>query len=253
MFLLDIILILDIIIFGKEALLMNSYAEKIRTIIMNKPENMPLIAREVYNFECSEIPEATFYKSLERMCSKGELIHLTKGTYYRPKKGRFGAVPISTDEIVGYYTNNGQGVALGYRLYNRKGLTTQIGKKEYILTSSITESRKQIENVVIEKINIDLTPEIIATIEMMETLQNYSKIEDINKNAFVKYAEDYSNNYFNDEIIEHVLEKRKYKKSTIAFLKSLLDAMGIENKLSEYLSPLSTYAIPSMEELYETA
>ena len=29
---------------------MNSYAEKIRTIIMNKPENMPLIAREVYNF-----------------------------------------------------------------------------------------------------------------------------------------------------------------------------------------------------------
>ena len=43
---------------------MNSYAEKIRTIIMNKPENMPLIAREVYNFECSEIPEATFYKSL---------------------------------------------------------------------------------------------------------------------------------------------------------------------------------------------
>ena len=64
---------------------MNSYAEKIRTIIMNKPENMPLIAREVYNFECSEIPEATFYKSLERMCSKGELIHLTKGTYYRPK------------------------------------------------------------------------------------------------------------------------------------------------------------------------
>ena len=132
-------------------------------------------------------------------------------------------------------------------------MTTQIGKKEYILTSSITESRKQIENVVIEKINIDLTPEIIATIEMMETLQNYSKIEDINKNAFVKYAEDYSNNYFNDEIIEHVLEKRKYKKSTIAFLKSLLDAMGIENKLSEYLSPLSTYAIPSMEELYETA
>lgn len=229
---------------------MNGYAKKIRTIIMNKSENMPLVARDVYYSECSEVPEVTFYKVLERMCNKGELVHLTKGTYYRPKEGRFGIVPLSSEEIVSHYTKSSQGVSVGYRLYNSKGLTTQIGKKEHILSSSITETKKQIGNVLIEKINIELTPETIATIEMMETLQNFSKIEDINKSAFVKYAEEYSNKYFNDGIIEYVLENRKYKKSTIAFLKSLLDAMGIKNNLSKYLSPLSKYAFPSVEELY---
>lgn len=231
---------------------MNSYAKAIHNLIVSKPENTPLIARDVY-LECSEIPEATFYKTLERMCSKGELVHLTKGTYYRPKQGRFGIVPISSEEIVNHFTERGKGVVVGYGLYNGKGLTTQIPKKEYILTSSIAESKKQIENVVIEKINFELTPEVIATIEMMETLQNFSKIEDLNKSAFVKYAEEYSNNHYSNDTIEYVLNNRKYKKSTIAFLKSLLDKVNIKNNLSRYLSPLSNYSFPSMEELYGIA
>ena len=50
-----------------------------------------------------------------------------------------------------------------------------------------------------------------------------------------------------------VLKNRKYKKSTIAFLERFLNYLGVENTLHQFLSALSSYAIPEMEEFYEPA
>ena len=47
-----------------------------------------------------------------------------------------------------------------------------------------------------------------------------------------------------------VLKNRKYKKSTIAFLERFLNYLGVENTLHQFLSALSSYAIPEMEEFY---
>lgn len=58
--------------------------------------------------------------------------------------------------------------------------------------------------------------------------------------------------YSNDETL-YVLENHKFKKSTIAFLKHILDYHHIQNTLSDYLSSLSKYKIISMEEIYEFA
>lgn len=58
---------------------------------------------------------------------------------------------------------------------------------------------------------------------------------------------------YSDKTTDYVLQNRKYKKSTIAFLERCLNYMGIKNGLAKYLSPLSEYAVPVMEELYEFA
>ena len=50
-----------------------------------------------------------------------------------------------------------------------------------------------------------------------------------------------------------VLKNRKYKKSTIAFLERFQNYLGVENTLHQFLSALSSYAIPEMEEFYEPA
>lgn len=47
-----------------------------------------------------------------------------------------------------------------------------------------------------------------------------------------------------------VLKNRKYKKSTIAFRERFLNYLGVENTLHQFLSALSSYAIPEMEEFY---
>lgn len=77
-------------------------------------------------------------------------------------------------------------------------------------------------------------------------------LEDLSHKGLAVYMEKFASIY-SEEATHEVLEKRKYKKSTIAFLKELLDYHNVPNNLGIYLSELSTYKIPRMEEIYETA
>ena len=197
----------------------------------------------------STIPEMTYYKTLERMCKKGFLVHLTKGLYYRPKNTRFGTVPISEKDIVDHYIKDNQGIVVGYRLYNQKGLTTQISKRVEILSSAVPGKKKNIHNVYVMNINISLTPETITIIETLEILQNYKSIEDINNSALAAYMKEFARQY-SDEDTVYVLKNRKYKKSTIAFLESFLNHFQVKNSLNQFLSSLSSYNIPDMKEFY---
>ena len=151
-----------------------------------------IIAGDLYLEIKDEVPETAFYKNLERMCKSKLLSHLTKGVYYKPKKSAFGEVPISTEQIVNYYIENYKGLEVGYRLYNKKGLTTQIGKKVEVLSNNLKEDHKNIGNVSVKKVDIDLDKHTVSTIEMLEVLQNYSKIENINNREFYVYFGEYS-------------------------------------------------------------
>ena len=229
----------------------NSYANYIETIIEHEPENKLLEASALYSQSFSTIPEMTYYKTLERMCKKGILVHLTKGLYYRPKNTRFGTVPISEKDIVDHYIQDDQGIVIGYRLFNQKGLTTQISKRVEVLSSAVLGKKKNIHNVYVMNISISLTPETIPIIETLEILQNYKSIEDINNTALAAYMKDFTRHYA-DEATVYVLKNRKYKKSTIAFLESFLNYFKVENTLNQFLSSLSSYAIPDIEEFYKS-
>lgn len=230
---------------------MYSYANYIETIIEHEPENKLLEASALYSQSFSTIPEMTYYKALERMCKKGILVHLTKGLYYRPKNTRFGTVPISEKDIVDHYIKDNQGIVVGYRLFNQKDLTTQISKRVEVLSSAVPGKKKNIHNVYVINISISLTPETIPIIETLEILQNYKSIEDINDTALAAYMKDFARHYA-DEATVYVLKNRKYKKSTIAFLESFLNYFKVENTLNQFLSSLSSYAIPDIEEFYES-
>ncbi len=231
---------------------MNSYAKYIEAVIEKEPENQLLEASVMYEKSFGTIPEMSYYKTLERMSKQGTLVHLTKGIYYRPRKSRFGSVPISEKEIIHHYTRNGQGIVIGYRLYNKKGLTTQISKRVEVLSSVVSEQKKNVSNVCVKNSGITLTKETIPVIETMEILQNYRSIKDLNKLALAAYMAKFVSTY-SDTAAVSVLRSRKYKKSTIAFLESFLNHFKIENTLHQFLSALSTYEIPKMEEFYESA
>lgn len=227
-----------------------SKAEEIRTFISSISANTIINAADVYRERFSHISEKTYYKVLERMTKEGMLIRLTKGLYYRPKKTRFGVVPLDQNTITDYYTENG--VLLGYPMYNKYGLTTQVGKNVNILSNNLTGEKKHIGAVSVEKTRIDLNEQTKAVVETLDILQNYSNIEDLNRTALSSYLTSFSKHY-SDETLRYVLENRKYKKRTIAFLKAVLDYKGISNNLSKYLSTLSAYEVPRMEEIFEPA
>lgn len=228
---------------------MNS-REKVEELLSNIIENTVIEASCMYASLADDMTEAAFYKMLERFCKNGLLVHLTNGLYYKPKKSRFGNVPIREQDIVSHYTENLGGLVVGYKLYNSKGLTTQIGKQTEVFSNRLQGQRKTIQNVVVRNISCDLNEDRVAMIETFEILQNYSKIEDINNKVLIAYMEKFAQAYSDNEAM-YVIEHMKYKKATISFLETFLNHFHITNSLRQYLSSMSVYTHPTMEEIYE--
>lgn len=225
---------------------MSGYSKKIEDIIKTIPCNELIIASELYSDKLSAIPELTYYKTLERLSKRGELVHLTKGIYYRPNVTEEGVVPITKDEIVRYYVDNSRGVVVGSDLYNKIGITNHTIQKTEILSDKLSDEKKNIADIQVKKISLNLNNDTIRIIKILDILQNYNKIEQVNDKALMRYLS-YFLKFYSDEAANYVIENKKYKKSTIAFLVNILEQLKIKNSLRKYLSPLSDYKVPILK------
>jgi len=228
---------------------LNSQARAIEEFIFRQPENKILTAKQVYKQLPEHFSEQAFYQTLTRLTQKGMLCHLTKGLYYRPRCSRFGVVPLGEQTIVEHYTAGGQGMVVGYRLYYQLGLTTQISKNVDILSNVLQENKKTVSNVKVSRLDLNFDATICNAIATLEILQNYRNIEDINHRQMAEYMRKFALNY-SEDAIQTVLRHRKYKKATIAFLAAFLGYWNTKHTLQQYLSRLSAYAVPQMEEFY---
>ena len=104
----------------------------------------------------------------------------------------------------------------------------------------------------VEKAGVDINDSTKAILEVLDVLQNYSKIEDMNHSMLASFLTVFCK-YYSDNAATYVLDHRKYKKRTIAFMKAVLDYQGISNTLGKYLSVLSDYKVPEMEEIFAAA
>lgn len=224
----------------------------IRKELSKYRENEIIFASTLYKEKLykQNVSESSFYKLLERMYKAKQLEKISKGIYYFPKKGKYGFVPISNEEIISFFTNNKEGMVVGYNLYNKLNLTTQISKNYIVYSSKAKNEIKRIRNVEIRNINMKYSEEYIRIIELLEVLQNFHKIQDINFKIFYKYVKSFANTY-DEKKVNIVLEKIKYKKSTISFLSEVLNHFEVENNLDSYLSKLSKYNHMHMEDIYE--
>lgn len=155
-------------------------------------------------------------------------------------------------EIIAAFTDNETGTVVGYSLYNALNLTTQISKTITVMSSAIEGLTKSIRNVVVYQMPLKFSKEITGMIQGLEVLQNFNIIQDINYSVFLKYTEELASS-FNTNAFEEIISTKAYKKSTISFLHEILNHYSVPNNLNEYLSTLSKYKHPKMEELYEGA
>ncbi|MDE7439306.1 MAG: hypothetical protein K2N23_02215 [Clostridia bacterium] len=211
---------------------------------------------EASKFYCEQfnaiMSEAAFYKALERMVKTNYLIKISKGLYARPEQTKYGLVPPTEEEIVASYIDNCKGIVIGYQLYNALNISTQISKNTKIYCNAIDQMTKNIGNIFIERKEIEFSDEVRNVIEILEVLNNFNTIQELNYNCFVSLCEKFYKQY-NEKITKTVLSKIHYPKSTIAFLRNILNHYGIDNTLGENLSVFSTYNYPSMEKIYELA
>ena len=129
----------------------------------------------------------------------------------------------SEKETIAAFTENGVGMVVGYALYNKLRLTTQVSKNIQIYTSALDEQKKQIGNVFLQKHDMIFSPEVVRTVSVLEVLQNYNKIEDLNVAQFHKLCADFAKDY-DEKMCEYVLSNIPYSEQTIALLKAILDS-----------------------------
>ena len=234
---------------GDEAMKKNELTTELEKI----PELQVFEASKLYNQNFNhEMSEAAYYKALERLTKEGCLAKISKGLYCRPKKTKYGMVLPSEQSIVSEYIKGNSGVVVGYSLYNALHLSTQIAKNINIYSNAINQKIKTVGNIQIERSSLEFNEDISRAVEFLDVLSNFHVIQDLNYNSFIRYCLRYVETY-NESVIEIVLENMNYSKSTIAFLRNILSYYGISNSLSKYLSALSTYKYPEMEEIYELA
>ena len=128
----------------------------------------------------------------------------------------------SEKEIIAAFTKNGVGMVVGYVLYNKLRLTTQVSKNIQIYTSALDEQKKQIGNVFLQKYDMIFSPEVVRMVAMLEVLQNYNRIEDLNESQFKKLCAEFAGQY-DEKVCEYVLSNIPYSEQTISRLKAILD------------------------------
>lgn len=222
-----------------------------------KPQEI-IDARHFYELnKFSEvISESAYFKVLERLVEKKELIRIARGVYCIPRKSRFGMIPSGEEHILKYYLGeeNNSGVLLGYKLFNKHKLTTQISKKIEILSNNIYTQKKTIDNFEIQKANFEINQANAGMVEAFEILQVYEKIEDLNVRNFLSFFKSFARKQFDDQEAMEIILSGRYKKRTIAMMKSILDYYDIENSLDQFLKKTSKYRFKTIGDLkYEIA
>lgn len=230
---------------------------KTKAIVQNALEeysnNELIFISKMYHEKLENIiKEMNFYKIIQRMCDSGELVKASKGVYYKPQKSRYGIVPLPEETIIQSFTKNEKGTIVGYKLYNLLNLTTQIAKNVEIYSSAIDQVTKSIQSVKIIKKNLNFNKENTEIIQMLEVLDNFNEIQDLNYSVFIDYCDSFSQKVDSDYICE-IIESVSYPKRTISFLKEILEFHNVPNELGKYLSTMSVYKHPTMEEIYEFA
>lgn len=227
--------------------------EQILNEFHNAQENQLIMTGNLYKEKFSEqVSEAAFSQAVSRLCRSGEIHRVSKGVYCRPKRTRFGVIPPSEKEILNLFVSNNRGIVVKYNMYNSLGITTQIPKSFIVYSSAPEEQLKQIRNIIVHKHDLVYNKEVQAIIKTLELLYDYNNIQNINYKAYITNIEVLCKQY-NESTFETVIKTIHYPKWVIAFLQEALNYYNIQNTLSKYLSALSSYKIPKMEELYAAA
>ena len=213
-------------------------------------ENGLFYSSEIFNqYLKNDMNDITFSKIISRLNAEKEIERVSKGLYSLGVKTKYGNVYSSEKDIVDRYVKENKGIILGYKFYNSIGLTTQISKHILVYSNNTNSECKKIKNIEIRRFNIDYNEENKKALEILDILNNFLSIEDINNNVFVDFTSGYLKDY-NEEAVERVIETCKYPKSTIAFLKEILDCNNIKNDLGKYLSSFSKYNYPDVGEIF---
>lgn len=222
------------------------YRDKIIKYFEELPAGSVVPANQLYEKEFSKMTEAAFFKAMERLVKDGTLKRVGKGLYAAGDKQN--ADSRNPEVMLNYFfgENNDNGMYIGQKLYVKYGLTDVDSDEIMLYSNIITKDTCNVGNIHVKRVDVELTYENTKIIEALEIMQNFDNIEGLNRARFARFAKQFGKIY-NDEAAVYVINHMKYKKSTIAFMKKILDMYKVPHSLQQFLSHSSKYKVPPVQ------
>ena len=220
------------------------YRDKLIKYFDDAPEGAVIVANDMYENGFTKMSHDAFFRAVERLCDDGIIIRAGKGMYIKAEDKDKNMEELLLNYFFG--ENNDNGLFIGYRLYNKYMISEHKSDKIELYSNVLRARTCEVGNISVKRPGVELDFENAKIIEALEIMQNYYNIEELSKPKFARFARQFTKNY-NDDAAVYVLNHMKYKKSTIAFMKKVLDMYKIPNSLQQYLSYASDYKVPAVQ------
>lgn len=181
----------------------------------------------VRNIVFADIPYKTLLKIFNRIEEEGIVKTVSKGVYSIGKK------KIDERKILSDYTSNGKGMVVGYSLFNKIGLTLYQDERIVIYTNVIMTKQKSIGNLLLKKVDLIFTDEIIDLVSLLEILDVGFGIRGGDYLTYRNVVELLAKTYTDDNF-KQVIGAMRYKYSTIIKLHELLTRLNIKNACLDF-------------------
>lgn len=222
------------------------YRDKLIKYFEEAPEGAVIVANDMYEKGFTKMSHDAFFRAVERLCDDGIIVRAGKGMYIKAEDKDKNQEELLLNYFFG--ENNDDGLFIGYRLYNKYMVSSYKSDRIELYSNVIKARTCEVGNIYVKRPSVELDFENAKVIEALEIMQNYYDIEQLNKLKFARFAKQFARNYNNTAAV-YVLEHMKYKKSTIAFMKKVLDMYKVENSLQQYLSYASDYKVPAVQRI----
>ncbi len=210
----------------------------------------PLFVNRIYESDNLEqyMSRESYYQLLSRLVDREKIGRICKGIYFIPKGRSILRPKLTEDQLVEMFTKQCRGVEVGEKLFWDKRIMLTNYSRRLVYTSLLIDITMTVDGVTLKRFDLSYTDSEKETIQMLEVLDNYYKMGDIDHRELIEMYLNYIELY-NDDVARKVIDTIGYSKSTIDFLKTILDAHRVPNTLADYLSRRSKYKHPTVDEL----
>lgn len=203
-----------------------------------------------YTLLSKDLSKKAIVQALSRASRNGEIVRMSKGKYYKPRKTRFGLLRPDEDEIIRSLTEkNGKptGYLTGLALYNRLGLTTQIANELLIAR----KGRLPVKNIYGYQIRfadrvISITKKSIPLLQLLDVLRDINDIPDTTADKTVTEIVELFKKLTAEQWMHLLKLALQYNPATRALLGAIAEKYFPSQKTSllmESLNPLTKYSI----------
>jgi len=189
-------------------------------------------------------------KAMSRLLKEGKIRRLSKGRFYKPKRGLFGELKPSDSELLKTILYKGgqlRGYITGTALYNQLGLTTQLPRT---ITVAVEGGRQEKDfgtlRTKLVKSRAPVKAADVMLLQYLDALRDIKDIPDADTNeTLVRMAKRFSE--LDSKQVKRVksLARNYYTAKVAALTGYLLEYTGKDNtrSLKKSLNPLTRYKI----------